>query len=95
MKTSFAKTFFQIQNSKEPKDLMFPARETEYEILDENNHNISPDDVFVIHPYSENYKSNKITNLLLKEDLKNRYNTEYDKIKEAEEKFYEILLSFT
>jgi hypothetical protein len=36
MKTSFAKTFFQLQNGKEAKDLMFPDRKTICIVKDEN-----------------------------------------------------------
>lgn len=89
MKTSFAKIFFQLQNKQLPEDLMFPDRKVKCDIKDENWNDLSSENIFVIKPYIEDYKSARISTLLLKDTLKIKYQAEYDKIETAENILYE------
>ena len=73
MKTSFAKTFMDLSNGVESKDLIFKGRKTKRIINDENNAEISREQVFVIVPYNKEYKSNKISTLLVNKELKEKY----------------------
>lgn len=90
MKTSFAKTFQDIQDDVKPKDVMFPAREPVCNVTMENGLALDVE-LFVIHPYSETFESKKLTTLLLKKELRERYQNEYKKIEESETSFYEKL----
>ena len=80
MKTSFAKAFADFGKGVESKDLMFPKRVTVREIKDESNTEIDKDKVFVIEAYNENYKSDKISTLLVNKELKNEYDEIYSNI---------------
>ncbi|MFA5142337.1 MAG: hypothetical protein WC471_05185 [Candidatus Woesearchaeota archaeon] len=76
MKTSFAKTFGDLSNGEESVDLIFPDRAAIRVITDENNNSICPEEVFVIEPYNEDFNSAKISSLIVRKELK----TKYDKI---------------
>lgn len=80
MKTSFAKAFVDLSRGVESKDLMFPARVTVREIEDESNTEIDKDKIFVIEAYNENYKSDKISTLLVNKELKDEYDEIYSNI---------------
>jgi len=80
MKTSFAKAFVDFSRGVESKDLMFPARVTVREIKDESNTEIDKDKVFVIEALNENYKSDKISTLLVNKELKDEYDEIYSNI---------------
>jgi len=73
MKTSFAKTFMDFSKQKDTQDLIFTDRRTKRNITDENFENINNDQIFVIEPYNEGYKSQKVSSLLVNKDLKQRY----------------------
>ena len=91
MKTSFAKVFKKYQEWEEDKicDEMFPKRVTKHIISWITNYK---ENIFAIEPYIEDFKSKKITTLLLKKDLKERYEKEYFKIEESEKILYENLI---
>lgn len=72
MKTSFAKTFKDLSNSVDSKDLVFKDRETERIITDENGA-LESKKVFVIEPYNEEFKSEKLSTLLVNQALKEKY----------------------
>ena len=80
MKTSFANAFADFSRGVESKDLMFPTRVTVREIKDESNTEIDKDKVFVIEAYNENYKSDKISTLLVNKELKDEYDEIYSNI---------------
>jgi len=80
MKTSFAKAFADFSRGVESKDLMFPTRVTVREIKDESNTEIDKAKVFVIEAYNENYKSDKISTLLVNKELKDEYDEIYSNI---------------
>jgi predicted ATP-binding protein involved in virulence len=49
MKTSFAKTFLDISNGNDSKDLIYPESQTKRIAVDENNTKIENHSVFVNH----------------------------------------------
>lgn len=71
MKTSFARTFKDFAEQKETKDLAFPERQTIREINAEPE--LSPEEVFVIEPYNETFQSDKMSTLLVNENLRKKY----------------------
>lgn len=73
MKTSFAKTFLDISKGNNSKDLIYPEAQTKRIVVDENNREINPQSVFVIPPYNETYKSEKVSTLLVNAKLRNEY----------------------
>ncbi len=80
MKTSFAKTFRDISKGEESKDLMFPKRRTIRETLDESDNPIAENQIFVIEPYNESFKSEKSSTLLVNKELKEKYDKIYSEI---------------
>ena len=73
MKTSFAKTCKDFSNAKVTNDLIFQERATVREIKNETNIDLIPEQIFVIEPYLENYKSDRLTTLLVNKQLKEKY----------------------
>jgi len=82
MKTSLAKTFLDLQNSVESKDIIFPDRVTSRVVKDELNNDIEPDNIFVIEPYNADFNSEKTTLLLVNNDLKTKYDSAIENIEE-------------
>jgi hypothetical protein len=73
MKTSFAKTFYAISQGKEPKDELFPDRESKWTIK-YNELDILPEQILVVDSYSESYSSKeKMATLLVNPELKSQY----------------------
>ncbi len=85
MKTCFANTFMDLSNGVESKDLIFKERNTERIINDENNAAISSEQVFVIVPLNKEFKSNKISTLLVNKELKGNYEQIHFNIDEKKE----------
>ena len=73
MKTSFAKTCKDYSDNKTTIDIIFPERITLREIKNESGVDIPAEKVFVIEPYLEKYKSDKLSTLLVNKELKDRY----------------------
>jgi hypothetical protein len=86
MKTSFAKTFKDFSDNKESGDSIFKDRPCERTITDENNNAVNPDNVFVISSYEETYYSKKMSTLLVKNELKEKYDEIHAEIDEKEER---------
>lgn len=80
MKTSFAKTFKDLSNNEESKDLVFTDRITVREIYDETNTPLKHEEVFMIEPYNEVYSSDKLSTLVVKKELKTQYEDIYKKL---------------
>lgn len=72
LKTSLAKTFKDIENVRETKDLIFPARATTRNIKVDSV-DIDAGQVMVIESYDESYSSQQLSNLLVDENLKQQY----------------------
>lgn len=73
MKSSFTKTFEDLQNGDDSKDRIYRSRQTYRNINDENGNPIKPEQIFVIHPFLEDFTSDKISLLLASKDLKEEY----------------------
>lgn len=73
MKSSLAQVFKDISEGKPSSDRIFKDRETIREITDETGHELSADSVFVVEPYNETYRSNRVSTLLVNERLRQRY----------------------
>jgi ABC-type Mn2+/Zn2+ transport system ATPase subunit len=91
MKTSFAKTFKDLSNNQNSKDLVFPDRETIRSIKDENNNDLLSEEVFVIEPYNEQFNSDKLSTLVVKKELKYKYDTIHQTIDKAKDDFFKKL----
>lgn len=73
IKTSLNKTIEEYKNNEDTKDVFFPERNTKRYILDENNKPISPENLIVIGGNDYDIDSNKITSLLINNNLKKKY----------------------
>jgi len=82
LKTSLAKTFIDVVNEDETKDLIFPERETKRDITIDNVA-ITPEQIMVIESYNESYSSKQLSTLLVNDALKQQYDTA---LKEVDEK---------
>jgi len=78
MKTSFARTFKQLQNGEKPKEEIYNSLST-FEIKIDNT-NISKNEIFVIEPYIERYEAKSISTLLVDKHSKEQYDTELKQI---------------
>jgi len=85
MKTSFAKTMDDLSQGKDSEDRIYKHRETTRKITDENGEDITPEQVFVVEPYNEGYKSKRISTLLVNKALKRKYDDLHDEIDEKKE----------
>lgn len=84
MKTSFAKTFSDVQSNSESKDIIFPDRATIRVIEDELNENIHENNIFVIEPYNADFNYDKTTLLLVNKTLKDKYDIAVKNIEDKE-----------
>ena len=73
MKTSLANTFKDLSKGEPSSDRVWPNNETKRVIVDENGDDLAPQSVFVIEPYDEGYRSERISTLLVNEELRKRY----------------------
>ena len=87
MKSSFAKTFCDFSEGKESKDEIYGDRPNQREI-EFDSREIKPEEVFVIKPYQESYKSERISTLLVNKELKNEYE---EILKDLEQKTDELI----
>lgn len=94
MKTSFAKTFMDISQKKEPKDEVYSEMETICNIK-KDNADIKSDEIFVINSYEKAYKSDNIAKLLVNEDIKKQYDNVYEDIQKSKIDFLKKLIELT
>ena len=74
MKTSFARTFKDLAGSQETADHMFPTRETQRAVTDENGDDLDPNDVVVVLSYDEELGPTESTStLLVNPELRKEY----------------------
>lgn len=85
MKSSFASVFDDYSKDRESSDLVYKNRISIRKITDSSGVEINKESVFVIRPYERKFKSNRVSNLLVKEDLKRRYVELHEKIDNAKE----------
>lgn len=91
MKTSFAKTLKDFGENKDSKDLIFSERTSIREIQDENGVDLTPEQMFVIEPYNQDYKSDKLSTLVVKQELKDKYDAIYQDLEIAQKEFIKKL----
>ena len=85
MKTSFAKTFLDLIENKQSADAIFPDRITKRNITNAAGTNINGENVFVVLPYKQDFKSEKISTLLVNKILKEKYEKIHANIDEKKE----------
>ena len=85
MKTSLANTFRDVSNGAPSTDRIWKINKTKRVIQDENGDELAPDSIFVIEPYNEGYRSDRISTLLVNEDLRKRYEDIHKEIDEKAE----------
>lgn len=85
MKTSFAKTCLDFSNGEESKDSIFKTRKTKRSITDETARELDSTQIFVVLPYSQDFKSKKISTLLVNKELKEKYEKIHTDINEKKE----------
>ena len=91
MKTSFAKVMKDFSEDKESKDLIFTERETTRLIHNHDAIELQADQVFVIEPYNQYYKSSKLSTLLVNKDLKQKYELIHKNISDKKDKLIKEL----
>lgn len=94
MKTSLAKTFRDLSEGKNPRDLVYDERVPVFEIIDDSTtQQILPEEIFVVEPYSEQgFKSDdKILTLLASQDLRERFQTIYSELETQRKSFITTL----
>ncbi|MDM5187568.1 hypothetical protein QUF99_09620 [Bacillus sp. DX4.1] len=95
MKTSLANVFDDYSKGFESKDLIFPTKESLSVIKDSVGEAISPESIFVIRPYEKSFKSNRMSTLLVKDDLRRQYDEIHEKINIEKAKLLQVLKSAT
>jgi len=73
MKSSLANTFRDLAQGIPSSDRIRPENATKREIKDENGNEVVSGNIFVIEPYNQKYRSERISTLLVNDDLRNRY----------------------
>ena len=91
MKTSFANTFRDITKGLDSKDLIFPEYISKRNVIDEDGNEIAGENILVIEPYNETYKSEKVSTLLVNAKLRNEYEKINIKIDEKKNELLETL----
>lgn len=95
MKTSLANTFKDITKEQGSKDCIFPECIPKRTVVDENGNEIAGKNIFVIEPYNETYKSEKISTLLVNAKLRNEYEKINIKIDEKKKELLEALIKLS
>jgi len=95
MKTSFAKAFMDLSENQESKDLIFTDRDTVRKITDNADNDLSPEQIFVVEPYNQTYKSNKLSTLLVNKELKEKYDLIHANIDEKKDVLFKELKPLT
>lgn len=85
MKTSLANTFRDVSKGTDTSDRIWKDNPTQRIIQDENGSDLSPESVFVIEPYNEGYRSERISTLLVNDELRKRYDAIHKEIDEETE----------
>lgn len=93
MKTSFAKTFKDFSNSNPSTDSIFTSRETKRVITDENGDELQVEEIFVIEPYNQSFRSQKLSTLLVNKELKEKYDEIHLNINEKKDTLTKELIT--
>ena len=73
MKSSLALTFKDLSEGKVSSDRIYKDRETKRSIINETGAELAPESIFVVEPYNEAYRSNRMSTLLANTRLRERY----------------------
>lgn len=73
MKTSFANVFDDYSKDSESKDLIYKNRVSKRKITDMDGNDVERESIFVIRPLESSYKSDKMSTLLVREELRKKY----------------------
>jgi hypothetical protein len=82
MKTSFANTFRDFSQGIPSSDRIWESKTTKRMIVDEFGNELAKETVFVIEPYNQTYRSERISTLLVNEGLRKRYDVIHKEIDE-------------
>lgn len=85
MKTSLANTFRDVSKGAATFDRIWKENQTQRIIHDENGFDLAPESIFVIEPYNEGYRSDRISTLLVNDELRERYDAIHKGIDEKAE----------
>lgn len=85
MKTSFANTFRDLSQGIPSSDRVWQSKTTKRLIVDEHGNELPKESVFVIEPYNQAYRSERISTLLVNEGLRKRYDAIHKGIDEKAE----------
>ncbi|MEC0269691.1 hypothetical protein [Paenibacillus anseongense] len=91
MKSSFANVFDDYSHDKTSSDLIFPNRTSSLRIIDSNGIDLPKESIFVIRPMENNFRSNKISTLLVNDELRKKYSEIHEKIDVEKEKLLKEL----
>ncbi|PEE72132.1 MULTISPECIES: hypothetical protein [Bacillus cereus group] len=95
MKTSLANVFNDYSKGFESKDLIFPTKDSLSVINDSAGEAVNPESIFVIRPYEKSFKSDRMSTLLVKDDLRRQYDEIHEKINIEKIKLLQVLKSVT
>lgn len=88
MKSSLAKCFQDVAGGQASSDRIYPARTTVRQI-EADGAALSAAQVFVVEPYNETYRSNRMSTLLANQELRGRY----DKVRELIDQKSDLLVT--
>lgn len=92
MKSSFARTFKDVAEKTDSRDLIFPDRVTVRKITDENGAELPPESVLVLPPYDEFFShSEKTSTLLVNNTLRKEFEQLHADIDKSKEGFLKAM----
>ncbi|WP_339186224.1 hypothetical protein MKX33_18815 [Paenibacillus sp. FSL R5-0490] len=95
MKSSFANVFDDYSKDRNSSDLVYKSRVSQRKITDASGEEFNKESVFVIRPYERDFKTNRVSNLLVNENLKIRYVELHEKISNARNSLIKELKNVT
>lgn len=95
MKTSFANAFKDLSLGQDSKDRIRPDNNTVRTIRDEDDNELDPASIFVIEPYNEGYRSDRISTLLVNDILHRQYEDIHKDIDQKSDSLAKELKQYT
>lgn len=93
MKTSFANTFLDLSNKRQPKERVYSLT-PECDVQVDGN-KIEAEQICVIKPYQEDYRSEKVALLIANEDLRDQYAAAMEELDGAKKDLLQALAGDT
>ncbi len=93
MKTSFAKCLMKVSKGEEPCDEIYSDRQTAYDLVDESNQQIR-DNILVVESYNEQLSTEKVSTLLVNNELKKNYDSIHNELNKQREQILNELVVF-